>query len=346
MLKFIKIYESEKEYRADKTAYNYSLLKDFESMSLLGFRKNHILGKKDDASSDMNTGTLGHMKLAEDEVAFENAIYLSNLISKPKPQETKFAEELFKLTLEHSNEDNVYVGDFMEDCQEAYRLAEIQSPLFPNFIKKFEGGPAEDYYKELRNGYGRILVTQSDLEISERCIRKAKESPTVGDIINWKDRKNEIPIKFEYMGYTFRVLLDRMNFDHENEELSPYDWKFTHATDEKEFGYNFIDMKYYLQIKLYSLGAEAYRDHFYPNYKLNPLKYVAIDNKAFSDSVEHEFEFSNWADPWTGFTHRGRKYRSIPEIIDTMEWHKQNDVWSMRKSTFLNKGKVKHIIGE
>lgn len=346
MLKFIKIYKSEKEYRADKEAYNYSLLADFEKMSLLGFRKKHILNEKEDSTSDMNIGTLGHMKLAEDEVAFENAIHLSTLVSKPKPQEVKFVDELFKLTLENLGTGDQFVGDFQVICKEAYDLAEIKSPKYENFISGFEGSVAEEYYRELRNAHGKLLVTQSDLELCDRCIDKAKKSPTVGDIINWKDRKNEVPILFEYEGIRFKALIDRLNFDHPNTKIMPRDWKFSYAIDHKEFEYNYFDLKYYIQQEIYTLAVTAFRDRFYPSYEIAPFGYVVINNKAFSDSVLHEFEFSNWENPWTGFTHKGRRYKSIPQIIEDMEWHKQNDIWSISKSTSLSGNYCKHIIGE
>lgn len=346
--KFIKLYASEKEYRADKSAYNFSLLKDFSKKSLRGFKKKYIdLDNSDDEDNKgMEVGKLVHAKLADLEDDFLDNFHLSTLNKVPKPQEKRFVDELFKLTLENTDEEGVFTADFGEICQKAYTAAEISSPLYNNFIPKFEGGDMEEYYKELRNGIGKQLVTLKDIDLMERVIDRARKSKKAGEVLNHKDCLNEVPILFEYEGIRFRCLIDRLNFFHSESLISPYDWKVTYATGEKEFDYNYFDMGYYLQQFLYGLAVIAYTAEFHPSYKVDPFRYVAIDNLGLYESLVHEFEFPTPGEnPWFGFTHKNRKYRGIAELIDSLEWHKANNQWSMKKSTFDSGGYCKHVIG-
>lgn len=342
-MKFIKLYESEKEYRADKEALNYSLLSDFIKKSLRGFRKKYYDGI-DDEEDDTNrtrVGLLVHAKLADIPEEFDNNFYLSNLVNKPKPQEQRFCEHLFKLTLENSK-DGVFHGEFSEIFQEAYNLSEISTPKLPKFLENFSGNLPEQYYEELRSSHGKQIVTLEDFDLMERVIRKARE--TQPEILNHQDCLNEVPIKFELEGVVFRSLIDRINLDHKNQEINPYDWKITGMNDEKGFLVNYLKLNYHIQNFLYQKAVDSWASEFYPTYKVNPLKYVAIDDKGLYATIVHEFEFG-WENPWTGFTYNNRTYKGIQQIIEELNWHKENDIWDMTKSTYFNKGQYKHILG-
>lgn len=341
----IKVYDSEREYRADKTAYNYSLLADFTKKTLRGFRKKYVDGINDeeDDTNSIRVGLLVHAKLAEDEEDFERKFYLSSLTKVPAPQKVTFTNHLMNLTLRDSTKDGEFAGDFASICEEAYVLSEIKQSKLPKFIESWIEDGGEDYYQELRNSYGKQIVTLEDFSLMERVIQKARESQP--EILNHKECLNEVPIKFEYEGITFRVLIDRINLDHENKVIKDFDWKVTGQNDEQEFSYNYLKMRYHIQNFLYELGVQAWAKEFYPEYTVEPFKYVALDDKGLYDTIVHQFEFG-WIDtPWTGFTHNGRTYKGIKQIVEEIEWHKSTGKWDMSRSTFDKKGFCHHKIG-
>lgn len=344
-LKFLGLYNSEKEYRADKTAYNYSLLADFTKKTLRGFRKKYIDGidDEDDDTNRIRVGLLTHAKLADNEEEFERNFYLSSLTKIPQPQKVLFTNHLMKLTVKDTNEQGEFIGDFSTICEEAYKLAEVKGSKLPKFIESWVEDGGEEYYQELRNSYGKQLVTLDDLYLMERVIKKGRE--TQPEILNHKECLNEVPIKFEYEGIIFRTLIDRINIDHDNKKIRPFDWKVTGQNDEEEFFYNYFKMRYYIQDHLYGLGCLSWASHTYPDYEVEPFKYVALDDKGLYDTIVHQFEFG-WMDtPWTGFTHNGRTYKGIKQIISEIEWHKSTGKWDMSKKTFEKKGFCHHKIG-
>lgn len=342
MLKYISTYPDEKSYRADKTALNYSLLSDFCKKQIRSFRKKYIdgLDDEDDDTNSTRVGLLVHAKLADIQKEFDRNFYLSSLTKKPEPQYLRFCENLFKLTLNNSK-DGVFQGDFSEIFEEAYNISEITTPKLPKFTLNFTGNLPEMYYEELRKSHGKQIVTLEDFELMERVIKKARE--TQPEILNHKDCLNELPIKFEFMGIVFRVLLDRVNLHHDTKVIEPFDWKITGMNGEKEFLVNYFKLNYFIQNHLYQLGVEAWAQEHYPDYKVKPLRYVAMDDKGLYPTIVHEFEFG-FDTPWTGFTYNNRYYKGIYQIVEELNWHKENNIWDMTKSTWDNKGIIKHTI--
>lgn len=349
-LKFIKLYDSEKDYRADKSAYNYSLLKDFTTKSLRGWKKKYIDGDNsdDEDKEDMKTGVLAHALLGKmSDLEFDQNFHVSMVQELPKPQDLKFCQNLYKLVSEDSKKSKDNRKIFSDLFEEAFVKTQIKTPKLPKFLENFKNSITEQYFKEMCESNGRQVITLDGLDLAKRVVWKAENTQSLAPIFkSGEEVKHELPICYSFDGVRFRVLIDRLNINHQEKVLKPFDYKVTYAFGEDDFEYNYFKMKYFYQQAMYSKGVEAYRDEFYPDYSIDNFKYIAVDNIGLYDAILHNFQFRGFNDPFSGFSHKGKQYVGIFDIIKYIEWHKSSDNWGIRYSTHLKGGFVNHIVGE
>lgn len=342
MLNYLQTYSSEAEYRADKTAYNYSLLKDFETRTPLSWRKRHILGDRseDPDNEGMRFGSLIDVKLLGTEEEFEQKYHLSTIQKIPGDKAKAFAEALMRHTT-YNSEEGVLIRDFYEVFKDAYEEVDgVGNSKVENYFQKFEGTDAELYYAELRSSYGKTVVSIDDLDKAERCVQLLKNDPATRDFFNGEGL-NQFPIKFEYFGTCYKALYDRIKIDHVNKTIDGRDLKTSWKS--QEFENEYIKMKYYLQNGIYAMGLLALRDALYPEYTVLPFKFCVIDASGFVRPLVYEFDFSQeTGNPWVGLNMGYKKLKGIEQIVQDIEWHIKMDEWKIKKHHYDLGGHVKH----
>lgn len=345
MLKFISLYDSEKSYRADKSAWNYTTIKNWTKKTARGWKKLHIDGNDEDEkiTDEMKAGSLLDCRLLENDQIFDSKYHITGIEKKLTPNNKKFVDNLYKLTLQETDENGVFIGDFSEIFQKAYDLAEIKSPKFPKFLEEFTGSETEQMYQEMRSQTGKTCVTIQEIESADQAAKTLKTHPNTSWLFKL-ELKTQVPIKFEYNDVLFRAMIDILGIDHENKEIHDIDLKTNWQALNFENTYS--DLCYYYQDGIYSKAVEAFRDEFYPEYTIKPFSFMVIGMLGLYDPVIHRFEFGFGADPWTGFKWRGWYRKGIWQIIEEIEWCKETGNWGTNKEFHNNNGVKIHLIGE
>lgn len=338
--KLIKLYEDEKTYRAD-SPWNYSKLADWTKKNSWSWRKRHVLGDDSDFeyTDGMRLGSASDCLIQGDEQEFKEKFFISSADKVPTPNNLKFCNCLLELYLERGEEE-----DMSTLCEVAYERAEIKTPGFPKFMEKFEGSDTENYFQDLVNSSGKIVLSLGEYEDVDRTVEVLKSHVNTQEIyqeVKGVEYLNQLALHYSYLGVDFKAMFDRLVIDHNNKKILPYDLKM--GWDPFNFEWTFLDLRYYIQQGVYHKAAEAYRNQFYPDYDLESFKFCVIDNKALYDPIVWELDFGE-GDEWNGFERGGRKYKGIWQIIEEINWVVKNDKFGTTQEIFNNQGKIKRTL--
>lgn len=342
-LKYLGTYASEKEYRADKTAWNYSKIKDGLKHPL-SYRKRHILGdnSEDIDNEGLRDGHLIDVRLLGTETDFEEKYHISNLSSLPTEKRKKFADILMELTSQQTVDD-VFQGDFIETCRKTWDIiGGIGNSKFETFIEKFPGSDIELYYSELRQSVNKTVISLEKLEKADTACRSLKTEEGTREFFQGEGI-NQLPIQYELNGKRFRCMFDRVKIDHKNKTLEFSDVK--NCFEPHEFLRQYLKLGYYIQQGVYSEGGVSYRDALFPDYEILPFSFYVVDIENYHRPLKWTMEFG-LENPWNGFTHNYKYYKGIWTIIEDIGWHIENDEWRIKKNHFDSKGQVIYKIGD
>lgn len=339
--RFIKVYDSEAEYRADKESWNYSRIKDGLKHPL-SYRKKHILGdNSDDPDNEgLNDGKLLDIRLLGTEEDFENQYFLSSLQTLPTEKRKLFADTLMQITLEQTK-DNVFEGNFIDCCQRAWdSIGGVGNSKFSTFMEKFAGSDIDQYYEQCRKSTGRTVISYNQLEKIDFACNSLKTEESTGEFFQG-DGINQLPIQYEYNGKLYRCMFDRMKIDKENKTLEFADVK--NCFEPHEFVRQYLKMSYYIQQGVYSKGAIAYRDALFPEFEILSFSFYVADINGYHKPLKWTINFS-FEDPWSGFTINNRYYKGIWQIIEDIEWHIENDEWRIKREHHEKNGQLTFTI--
>lgn len=342
--KLIEILKSEAEYRAHP-AMNYSKCKWWVDKNPLSWRRKFHLGLKDEEPDNkgLNDGHLIDCRLLGTEQEFEEKYMVAEIPELPKPQELRFCEKLMEITLEHTDEDGVFTGDFTECFGEAYKRANIKTPGLEKFTSNFDENCGE-YYTFLRQSSGKKVISFQELESADRAVNMLKNDENTRGFFSGEGL-NQLPIVFEYEGIVYKALLDRMKIDHERKLLVPKDLKSSYQS--QEFHWAYLKLFYYIQEGIYSQAVRAFRDAKYPEYDIADFSFITIDAGGFTRPLDWKFEYPTPGEnPWLGFTHRGKRYKGINTIMNEIEWATQKDEWRIKPEHHALGGKITFKIGD
>lgn len=348
---FIGFYASEPEYRADKEAWNYSKLKDFTKDPLLVWRKKYILGDYEfKTTPEMEYGSLVDCMQFEPHLKDEKFA----IASAPTPTENNlnFVNALIEL-IKNSEEVDLNV----ELYEKAYTAAGIKSPKFENYIKdRFVGTDVEAYFAEKLESIGKTTMGLEQFEAAERVLRMLNESESTRDIFKYKgeviqyddkgnivlhiEGKAQFGLKARVDGVLIRVLLDWVLVNHLNKTISPYDMKTT-AMGVEDFRYTFFKMKYYIQQGLYEAVVAEWAAEYYPDYEVKPFQFIVVDSSGFIEPLVYEITAPQGQSFLYTFNLGDRVYKSGLDIIDDINYHIENNIWTISRTNKLNQGKVK-----
>lgn len=352
MNKFLGYYDSEPEYRADQEAFNYSKLKDFVKDPLLVWRRKHLV--RDylfKSTPEMDYGSLVDCMQFEPHMKEERF----GIASAPVPTGNglKFVDALIDLILTNKTPGKG-ISDFFQD---AYTTAGIKSPKFEKFITdNFSGTDLEVYFSEKLENRGKITLGADDFSAAERVLRMLEVSESTRDIFKYKGEHihhNEetsevithvegipqLALKALVEGEIVRVMLDWTVIDHVKKTINPYDMKTT-ALGVEDFKFTFFKMKYYIQQGLYEAVVQRWAEDQYPGYTVEPFQFIVVDSSGFVEPLVYEIHAPEGQSFLRTFTLRDRVYKSGLDIIEDINYHIKNDLWTISRSNKQNKGRV------
>lgn len=332
---------TEKEYRALERDSSSSL-KEFVNDRKRYYKK-YVSLEKQEPEEDTKASIVGKVveTLLFEPDTFDDKFIMSSLAKVPTGKMLDFINALCKKRVENEQ------APFADIAKDAHKESGFEWAL-DTVLKKFIGSDAEIYYKELLeiNKKGLIVVTADDVQNAERIVEDLKMNDVTSHIINIESNDRYIVLKqhkvenFDINGLPMKSMLDLIIIDHIEQKISPYDLKCVWAVE------NFYN-EYYLYRKAY-IQAAVYKEACYQlktdlgleGYKVENLKFIVCDSINYYNPLIYTLNSDDMDDAYNGFEYRGRKYMGLKEIVSNLQWAKENDIWNISKSNFINSGYV------
>ena len=338
---------TEQEYRAINMDSSSSL-KEF-SKDRKKYYKKYILGEKieDDETKAATMGRLVETKLMEPEF-FDDRFFPSLCQSTPTGMMLDFVEALYKYTKEATDEEGTVTRSFEELSQDAYRDSGYKI-AYDRVIKSFLGSEAEVYYQEIREvrSKGLTVVSIQDVANCEKIVEQLQNDPFVGPIVNQTrtsryDVYNQYQIDgLEHEGILLKGMMDKIIIDHEEKTIQAYDLKCTWAVE------NFYS-EYYLYrrgdiqgLVYYYLIRNTFKDLIVEGYTVKPMIFIVCDSTGYFSPLLYPMTIDHLKETNVGYTIKDRYYPGLQEIIEDLKWAKENDVWNISRTNYINNGVAK-----
>jgi len=348
MIKGVNKTAEEQKYRAIELDSSSSL-KDF-SMDRRKYYKKHYLREKVEEKENpaANMGKLVETLLLEP-TEFDNRFYMSSCVTIPTELMLKFVEALYKYTAEATDGFGVVARDFNDITEDAYVESGFKITK-EAVLKKFIGSNAEIYYREIREVRAKKLtvITTQDVTNAERIVEELQNNEFTKDIINLQSNDRYTVInQFQIDGYIveghkFKSMLDKVIIDHNEKTIHLYDLKCVWAVENFYNDY-YLFRRAYIQAYLYWKAVywlTLQEDSPFYKYNVNFLKFIVCDSINYYSPLIYTLSVEDMEEASNGFTHNGREYPGVRPLIKELTWAQENDVWTISKANYENKGFV------
>jgi hypothetical protein len=278
MSKQFHVYNSIKEYRSDKTALNYSYLKQFSS--------DPIFLNTDKQTDSLSLGDIIDILLTQDESEITKRYY----ILKENESISPVIQEIVKDTFDSVNEDDKPWFE-LENYKEL--LGEIivkhnyynNRKLDTNINNIVNTVGINDLVESYKTSLHKIVIPASMYDLAQKCVRNLKTNPyTTSFTSNEKDGFeiiNQFALKvfIPHFNCNVRVLVDRLEINHNLKQITPLDFKST-SKSVLQFKNEVFKYRYDLQGSLYTKAIETWCEIRYPDYKVNPLEFIVVETQG------------------------------------------------------------------
>ena len=341
---------SERDYR-EVTLDSSSSLKDF-SMDRKKYYKKYILHEtvEDKDSQATLMGRVVETLLLEPEL-FETRFYMSACAGAPTGLMLEFVEALYKYTKDATNNEGEIVRSFEDISRDAYVESGFKIK-YEAVIGKFVGSDAEIYYEEIVRVRANNLsvVTTQDVTNAEKVVNELKFNFVTKGIINLVSSvrysvRNQCQVEgYAVGGHLFKSMIDKIIIDHELKTVQVYDLKCVWAVENFYEEY-YLYRRAFIQAYIYYRAAQEMTKPGWSNedlsdYTVLPPKFIVCDSINYCNPLIYTLTFGDLADALLGFSHKGRDYVGVQELIENLQWAFDNDKWNISKENYKNNGVV------
>jgi hypothetical protein len=341
---------TEVEYRAIPTD-SASTLKEFYMDPKKYFQK-YVIGEPIEEEEDTRStiiGSLVHCLLLEPD-NFGDKYHVSAIEKVPTEKMLEFVLSLYKHTMLTVDDAGVQTRDFSEIAMDAYKEVPMGNNWkFETVMKKFEE-QGEEYYDELllTRHKGLSIVTLYDMKIAEEIIEGLKSDDFVGPLVNLQpDEDTELYREVQMEGEEYKVydlpvkgMIDQLEIFHTIKEIFIDDLKVTWDPNNFYEGY-YLHRRAYIQGFVYYKLVEIWaRLHGYEDYLIHFPRFIVADSGGFYKPLIFTMDTTKMGEANNGFTHRGKYYKGVQEIITDLKWARDKNEWRMTRTNYINKGVI------
>lgn len=321
-----------------------SSLKDFALDRKKYYRKyilNEEVEDKDTVSSIM--GRLVETLLFQPEL-FDEKFYMSACANAPTGNMLLFVEALYEHTRNATNEDGEITTSFDDLARAAYNDSGYKLP-FETIIKRFSGSDAEIYYDEIRRVRSKNLtvVTTKDVTNGELIVEELKHNPITSEIVTLQNSDrytvlDQLQVEgFVIEGHKFKSMMDRVVIDHQAKTIQVYDLKCVWAVENFYEEY-YLYRRAYIQEFLYYFAAQYYRDINYPEYTVLYPIFIVSDSTNYYNPLLYCSTTQSISKAYDGFTYKNKEYPGVRELILSLNWALENNIWNISRINYMNEG--------
>lgn len=340
--------KTEAEYRA-VIMDSSSSLKEF-SQDRRKYYKKYVLGEKVEEKENLaaNMGRIVETILMEPET-FDDKFFMSTCTSTPTGLMLEFVEALYRVTRDATDEFGVVTRVFTDLLEEAYKLSGFKIK-YEAVLNKFIGSDAEVYYNEIRTVRSKNLtvVNTTEVSIAEKIVEQLKTNSTTAPIVNLVNSSrytvlDQLQVEgFLVDDFPFKSMLDKVIIDHDERVIKPYDLKCTWSVENFYEEY-YLYRRAYIQAYLYyhaMLKLASDPDSEWYGYRVDYLKFIVCDSSNYYAPLVYTLDLEDMEDAYNGFTHKGRNYLGVGELIKSLHWAINTGVWNISEKNFANNGVV------
>jgi hypothetical protein len=340
------ITRSEKEYRAVPMDSSSSL-KEF-SVDRKKYHKRYVLKEtvEDEENKAATMGRVVETLLLEPEL-FESRFHMSTVESAPTALMNDFVEALYKRTVEATDVFGKVARSFEDISKDAYTDSGFKIK-YEAVMNKFIGSEAEAYYDEIRvvRAKGLTVVTANDMNNAERIVFELRNNFVTKDVVNQNkssryDVYNQYQVEgFDVLGLPCKGMMDKIIVDHEKKTLQIYDLKCTWSVENFYEEY-YLYRRAYIQAYVYwQAGWTILKDLEIEDYTVEFPRFIVCDSTNYMNPLIYTLDFENMTEALEGFTHKGRNYPGVSQIVEDLKWAKETDTWNISKSRYESGGVV------
>lgn len=343
-------------YRAI-TAMNASSIKLFEK-DRSRFYKEVVLGEKsvnkesdsiilgnivDFCLSDCN----GNWELFESRM---NEKFFLMPVKRGSGQMFDLADELYRLTLQRTDEDgNVVMDNFTDLLNEAFVTIQSQDKFkgknFEWLVGKWEEEDASKYYDALINNIGKTVIDEWMLEKGKKVVENVIYDEFIQPLFlerNDIENLGKFVIVTEYNGFTCKCEIDKLQIDHKTKKVIITEIK-TNWDIEEGFEYTILKLRYDIAAIFYKncvmqwIGTERKDLLTY----IIDFQFLTVDtsNKNLRPLIR-PFGGIDMQNAYYGFKVRGYRYKGLFELMEEIKWCNKNQIWNISKEAYESKGVV------
>ena len=326
-----------------------SSLKEF-SMDRKKYYNKYYLGKnvEDKDSQAAIMGRLVETLLMEPD-EFDKRFYMSACATSPTGLMLSFVEELYKYTIDATDEFGNIIRTFEEISRDAYSASGFKIK-YEAVIQKFIGSDVEIYYNEIRKVRANNLtvVTSQDVTHAENIVSELRNNFATKDIVNLVNSSrysvyDQLQVEgYEVDEHLFKSMMDKVIADHQEKTIHPYDLKCTWSVENFYEEY-YLYRRAYIQAYLYYYATKHLtldeNSELY-GYTVNPLQFIVCDSTNYYNPLVYTLSDEDMKDAYEGFIHKGKSYPGVKYLIDELKWAMDMNIWNISKNNYLKKGVV------
>jgi hypothetical protein len=316
-----------------------SSLKEF-SVDRKKYHKKYVLGEKveDDENKAATMGRVVETLLLEPEL-FESRFHMSTVESAPTALMNDFVEALYKRTVEATDVFGKVARSFEDISKDAYVDSGFKIK-YEAVMNKFIGSEAETYYDEIRvvRAKGLTVVTANDMNNAERIVAELRNNFVTRDVVNLVksaryDVYNQYQVEgFDVHGLLCKGMLDKIVIDHEKKTLQIYDLKCTWSVENFYEEY-YLYRRAYIQAFVYWIAGQTIKEDLgLAGYHVEYPKFIVCDSTNYMNPLIYTLTLDDLEEALEGFTHKGRTYPGVKQIVKDLQWAKDTDTWNISRT--------------
>lgn len=256
--------------------------------------------------------------------------------------EIKVSDNTHKLAVycidEHTIRGNKEITiDFVLD--RATDLGLINFVKFETRKRKLEEENFFEYLEMLMDNPRAIILFPEETEKVNDIVNSILTNEFIGPLFEKQphvDQYYQLPIYWKHRGCLTKVLLDKVDVDHERRVIKPYDIKTTASMGQ--FKKSYWKLRYDIQGSLYTEGLHHWKkDKPIASYKIEPFSFI-VESTSYPGSPLI-YQMTDWdlLGGEHGMKYMGVKYRGWRTIYDDLIWHEQNNIWNYTREQYENK---------
>ncbi len=266
------------------------------------------------------------------------------------------------------------IGKYTKKCMELIESGESSVPSVYNEAYEYVKTKTSDYnnlFDLFRENNGMEFMEEFELSTEQPCLTEEQynsiialkyqlldnpftqqyfiEEPVKGqdtyDVGNDRELIFQKVITWEYKGLECKIMVDIIELDHDLKTIKPIDLKTTSTKDHRYDG-TLAKYNYPYQGAFYTIGLESWRDEHYPEYTIEPFRFIFSEKSGTFAPLVHILNENDRLVATKGGFKNYQEVKGIEQLVEDLEWHISKDLWDYTKDVYDNGFSISNIYNQ